>query len=1778
MHNNIKTLIHNSGLFDNEEKAEISALFRIVLQRKKDPFFPSYLPQAAAACLNLETLALHNKFIQYPQGLNILIRASHSHPDIISRSKPRSDISADEYPTFKMVVNLADGRSLFYKLLTRLLVWDWILNLNFQPASKSKLVTSIFNHADIQDFTNEATQFIEDSGLDLDKDFLMLTAKLKNWCSRHQNTDTERYAADFLKKFINKLFQQYHSSEHHLSNTKRLPSIDEVDDESFNIDLLSFTKPRNGTPLQQGEHANADKQEFEPPDHQFFPPEVKTKTSRYQNGYAKIARYRTIQQAQHLDNANQILTEAESQHFFEQILADQSEVATQAMIVFALGAEPLFWDRVSLEDFASEYWIDIKSGLWASAVNIGNKHVKPDTEISYLFEKTITHFIKPLPRELTERLTKLDNSNALTLKELFSNSATEISDSVDNWIKNHNPFGRSISLAKIRNHLYHQILRQQFDEAAANHIIAQRIHKEPQSLAYTAFPRNDLIDIYKSALPQLSFTERKNGDDFIGSMALFKEVELSELFREVSTHCVSKKNQLVSSNQVEPNQLIEFHNSFVSYIALFGMLITSHRPTHDPFARLIDFALEINAVFLSDKIVDEKHLMRIAFYDDQFKNQINQYIEHLTVLDHFFGSNTNSEDKSPITQIFDPRNESVPFLFFLSQEEKGISIIPISPSSLRPQLVSINPVWEKVPLNFGRHYLSSKLRKLGINPEYINYQLGHVSAGEEPYGSHSVLSPKIVSKILNPALGQITKSLKLIAITGLEDIADKFLTKTVQTLLPYKRLLAPLKRIEKYQNTIQNEKAIARETYNSMIRPLDKDFDNETFQIIAQEAIETIIAQSHLRAFENLQFITARIKVKARQNGCSFESPLSLMKMDIETSVFSYRQVAIWQNLKKAKHIFYSHLLEINFNSIPDPQLVALFFISIQLHTRLIDRNRLALLYDALTKRNFYFYKDRVYFELETRKNQIQRVALDLTSSLILNRILDIKPIKRTFSALESTIKKTIKAVLSINPEDFLSGIEFDAGINMPALLSAVQTGQRKTASVPKNSMIRIRTQNRLKKSEPAQETLALASADMINLSTNLMGLNNEFNLKKQLKHLRSFSNPLTKKLSRKELTARLEGLFESEVKPNPDIAEITKLICIWLIFRINAPGMRKKDLAFVTIYGYLHSFAPLLIEHIGANSIADYDNEALRDIYNQIIQAQSTENQSTTARQLYLFHQLIGVELYRLDPIEIDGFEYESSDSEPRIKASLIMPWEVERCHNLIEGSQGQEFIKSQSHNILELYSRFGFRPSELMDIETADVKDNYISIRWNRLGRLKNTQSFRSVLFNEKWSDANKKLMKDSFSIHSASKQITFNRFWVSKLDSEIQDKKLYLSVLNQTLKAATGEETSDIYSLRHSLATLEILGFLANTLDFEMVEHDLDQQFMLEHYYPKGFKNFINKVFTNPLPSRRHIYRTGRSLGHQTARTSLTNYSHFYEWVTPYYFSERVEDLSNRLLVHLTGKTENAIKGLRKREKNPRRLAKQLLLQLAREQKKFDNLNAIEAAITTSRKIPPLNLMFNKSTLTPELLYQGLVYLKETTSPDFQVLSTRYLLNPDCILRIEKKYNELFLQTGYDPMGFGCQLDKSLDLMGGNNARNLLIPKLRDDFHLLRRNIDTRLLELWARYYHPKHKFWHFETLAQIQEMITMLSLIDIPQQQIFLGTHKKHKNDIDSLVENVKFRYAKDAMAKPIARILNPSLSPEMPGLIVSNTGNTRFLNEELNLIFFINLIFLEIANC
>jgi integrase len=201
-----------------------------------------------------------------------------------------------------------------------------------------------------------------------------------------------------------------------------------------------------------------------------------------------------------------------------------------------------------------------------------------------------------------------------------------------------------------------------------------------------------------------------------------------------------------SKRQVEgPERWRKTHNALVSYLSFWILFSTGFRAVNDLVFRLREIDWQTGHLIISDKDSDAVSSARIVWLPPRLQAQFKNYLLHLEALQILaLHSPTVGEH---IEEILSTPRPDAALLFFISEQWH---ITQLSPENLRAEVPEFT-----LPINLGRHYLRTHLRKLGCQAEYVNAFLGHWQHGQDPFGEFSTLSPAALLKAMRPYFDQL---------------------------------------------------------------------------------------------------------------------------------------------------------------------------------------------------------------------------------------------------------------------------------------------------------------------------------------------------------------------------------------------------------------------------------------------------------------------------------------------------------------------------------------------------------------------------------------------------------------------------------------------------------------------------------------------------------------------------------------------------------------------------------------------------------------------------------------------------------------------------------------------------------------------------------------------------------------------------------------------------------------------------------------------------------------
>ncbi|MCS6153568.1 hypothetical protein G3465_11730 [Shewanella baltica] len=241
-------------------------------------------------------------------------------------------------------------------------------------------------------------------------------------------------------------------------------------------------------------------------------------------------------------------------------------------------------------------------------------------------------------------------------------------------------------------------------------------------------------------------------EQYLGSTFTPTQATIQQLI----IHLSLQTKALFPTPQHRLEDILAYHNAFVAYTAWMLLFGTGYRAAWNPLPTLALFLPSFNLMGISDKDDSDFTHSRIVAIPSVLTAQLVEYRRHLGCLrgllrllmpqlcseldniidvDRQVLSYDNLQASAWYTKIRNSRSQHGPFFFFQKQKS-GIVTRSLSPS----QLISVLKEKNSIPANAGRHWLKSSLLDQGVDPELINFQMGHWQAGEVPIGNYSALS------------------------------------------------------------------------------------------------------------------------------------------------------------------------------------------------------------------------------------------------------------------------------------------------------------------------------------------------------------------------------------------------------------------------------------------------------------------------------------------------------------------------------------------------------------------------------------------------------------------------------------------------------------------------------------------------------------------------------------------------------------------------------------------------------------------------------------------------------------------------------------------------------------------------------------------------------------------------------------------------------------------------------------------------------------------------------
>jgi len=239
------------------------------------------------------------------------------------------------------------------------------------------------------------------------------------------------------------------------------------------------------------------------------------------------------------------------------------------------------------------------------------------------------------------------------------------------------------------------------------------------------------------------------------------------------THLRQLLNELAPSVTCPLAEVIDYHNAYAAYTAFLLMFATGYRAVHNPLPSLALHLRAYRLLGISDKDDSDFTHARLVCMPELLERQLSYYTEHLKMLaellrcrepkladtvDHLLMVDEQllslglSDAARWYQAVRNSRRELGPLFHFKSvyRQWHAINLFPKALSGFLPDHLTL-------PTNAGRHWMKSQLIQRNVDPELIDWQMGHWMTGQAPLGYYSALSHVEVSRYLAPILDEMLK-------------------------------------------------------------------------------------------------------------------------------------------------------------------------------------------------------------------------------------------------------------------------------------------------------------------------------------------------------------------------------------------------------------------------------------------------------------------------------------------------------------------------------------------------------------------------------------------------------------------------------------------------------------------------------------------------------------------------------------------------------------------------------------------------------------------------------------------------------------------------------------------------------------------------------------------------------------------------------------------------------------------------------------------------------------
>ena len=305
------------------------------------------------------------------------------------------------------------------------------------------------------------------------------------------------------------------------------------------------------------------------------------------------------------------------------------------------------------------------------------------------------------------------------------------------------------TLTKVRNYLFHQLVSDTHDVAAASMLSGVRVPSAQTPGYYLQLNANHLRRIYEKSLGHVL----RQVYACAGLVYELPETVLVQHGSVGASHCLLPETIVINSKALSAtlrkkptgrlSEMVNWHNNYTLWVVQIFMLSTGCRAIRNPLLFVDEFDPVMGMGAMSDKDSDDRHMSRLVCIPHPLRRQLDHYFRHCAAIVRVMTGYLPPDDSGRWNRGF-----------FLSISESGVRRMEIRPVSIRQQMQLVNG-YVPHPINAYRKFIRTELAERGCSAEVLAAFMGHWLRGEEPQDRHSSFCPFHYAEVLGGWITQL---------------------------------------------------------------------------------------------------------------------------------------------------------------------------------------------------------------------------------------------------------------------------------------------------------------------------------------------------------------------------------------------------------------------------------------------------------------------------------------------------------------------------------------------------------------------------------------------------------------------------------------------------------------------------------------------------------------------------------------------------------------------------------------------------------------------------------------------------------------------------------------------------------------------------------------------------------------------------------------------------------------------------------------------------------------